>query len=138
MDEIAIKQQIDWDGKKYHGCIDMGTELDDDRLPLAKEALVFMMNLINDSWKLPIGYFQISGIGAQERANLLQQCLDMLHSVGVTIVSLTFDGSATDTSMIKEFGCYLDYVDMQHTFPHPATQELVAVFLDPCHMLKLV
>ena len=66
MDGIAIRQQVEWDGKKCHGYIDMGTELDDDRLPIAKEALVFMVNAVNGSWKLPVGYFLISGLGAQE------------------------------------------------------------------------
>ncbi|KAG7162936.1 putative DNA transposase THAP9-like 2 [Homarus americanus] len=41
MDEMAIRQHVEWDGKKYHGFIDVGTELDDP-LPVAKEALTFM------------------------------------------------------------------------------------------------
>ena len=43
MDEVAIHRKIDFDGVKFHGQIDMGTELDDDALPFAKEALVFMV-----------------------------------------------------------------------------------------------
>lgn len=27
MDEIAIRQHVEWDGKKYHGFIDMGTQM---------------------------------------------------------------------------------------------------------------
>ena len=62
----------------------------------------------------------------------------MLHSASVNVVSVTFDGTATNVSMIKEFGCYLDYNDMQTSFPHPVTQELVCIFFYQCHMLKLV
>ena len=43
MDEVAIHRKIDFDGVKFHGQIDMGTELDDDALHVAKEALVFMV-----------------------------------------------------------------------------------------------
>ena len=58
MDEMSIKKHIESDGKgNYHGFIDMGTELNDDSLPVAKEALVFMVNAVNQSWKLPVGYF---------------------------------------------------------------------------------
>ena len=40
---MAIRQHVEWDGNKYHGFIDMGTEVDDDCLPVAKEALTFMV-----------------------------------------------------------------------------------------------
>ncbi|KAJ8050080.1 hypothetical protein HOLleu_03139 [Holothuria leucospilota] len=43
-DEIALRQQVEFSGKDYCGYIDMGTQLDDDSLPLAKEALVFMVS----------------------------------------------------------------------------------------------
>ena len=53
--EMAIKHQIEWDGKRYYSFVDMGTELDDDSIPVAREALVFMVNSVNGSRKLPIG-----------------------------------------------------------------------------------
>lgn len=33
------------------------THGDDDSLPVAKDALVFLINCINDAWKIPIAYF---------------------------------------------------------------------------------
>ena len=71
MDEMAIRQQLEWDGNKFRGYIDMGTCLDDDSMPLAKEALTFMVVGVNDSFKVPIGYFLIDGLGGTERANLV-------------------------------------------------------------------
>ncbi|GBN36791.1 DNA transposase THAP9 [Araneus ventricosus] len=41
VDEIAIKKHVEWDRTKFSGYIDLGTDLDDDELPIAKEALVF-------------------------------------------------------------------------------------------------
>lgn len=140
MDEIAIRQQVEWDGKRYQGYIDMGTGLDDDGMPLAKEALTFMVVAINDSFKLPVGYFLIAGLGAIERANLVKQCLCKLHDVGIKIVSLTFDGCSANLSMMKFLGCNLDVSssNFKTYFNHPSSNESVFVFLDACHMLKLV
>ncbi|GBO11674.1 hypothetical protein AVEN_72997-1 [Araneus ventricosus] len=58
MDEMAIHQQAEFDGKEVHGLINLGfDESDDDSLPLAKEAFVLLLVCINSHWKLPIGYF---------------------------------------------------------------------------------
>ena len=59
MDEVAIHREIDFDGVEFHGQIDMGTELDDDALLVAKTTLVFMVVDLKSSWKLPVGYFLI-------------------------------------------------------------------------------
>lgn len=138
MDEMALRQQVEWDGKKYHGYIDMGTELDDDSLPIAKECLTFLVVAVNGSWKLPVGYFFTAGLGAIERANLVQQCITKLHAVGVTVTSLTFDGAAANLSMMQKLGCNFDCNNMKSWFSHPVTEQPVCIFLDACHMLKLV
>ncbi|KAH9364816.1 hypothetical protein HPB48_020962 [Haemaphysalis longicornis] len=55
------------------------------------------------------------------------------------IVSLTCDGAPANIAMLQELGCsFSDATHLRTTFPHPATKEPVAAFLDPCHMLKLV
>jgi len=65
MDEVAIRQQIVWDGNKFVGYIDMGTGLDDDSMPVAKDALTFMAVGVNDSFKVRVGYFLIDGLGGE-------------------------------------------------------------------------
>lgn len=138
MDEIAIRQHVEWDGNKYHGYIDMGTKLDDDTLPVAKEALVFMVVALNSSWKMQVGYFLINGLAANERGNLVVQCIKRLHSVGIRVESLTFDGASSNVAMVKQLGCDFDTNNMKSHFSHPITESPVRVFLDPYHMLKLV
>ena len=56
LDEMAIKKNVSWDGTRY---VDIGSNEtdDDDSLPVAKDALVFMVVAINSSWKVPIAYF---------------------------------------------------------------------------------
>ena len=140
MDEMAIKKHIESDGKgNYHGFIDMGTELNDDSLPVAKEALVFMVNAVNQSWKLPVGYFLVDGLNGEQRKNLVLSCLSKLHSAGVKVVSLTHDGAASNLSMLRLLGVkFDDPYNIQSFFPHPITFSPVYIFLDACHMLKLV
>ena len=82
MDEMAIRQKVEYDGRQYRGYIDVGTGLDDDSLPVAKEALTFMIVAFNDNFKLPVGYFLVDGLGAVERANVVNQCISKLFSVG--------------------------------------------------------
>ena len=72
---MAIKKHISWDGKKYNGYVDLGNGIKDDYLPVAGDALVFMVVAIDESWKVPRGYFFIDGLSGAERANLVNVCL---------------------------------------------------------------
>ena len=58
-DEIAIRQQVEWDGQKFQGYIDMGTGLDDDSMPLAKEALTFMVVAAN-AWSVQLRHILLN------------------------------------------------------------------------------
>lgn len=71
----------------------MGTQLDDDCLPVAKEALTCMVMSHKSSSKLPVGYFLIEGLNSTERNSLILQALETLHSLGTNIISLTLDGA---------------------------------------------
>ena len=44
-----------WDGKKYHGYVDLGNGVVDDTLPAAKDALVFMVVSSMNPGKLHVG-----------------------------------------------------------------------------------
>jgi len=57
MDEMAIRQHLEYDGETYHGYgrVNMGSGIDNDSLAVAKECLVFLVVSINENWKLPIG-----------------------------------------------------------------------------------
>lgn len=57
LDEMAIRKQIEWTGKKFVGYVDFGANVDSDSLPEAKEVLVFMLVALNAQWKIPVGYF---------------------------------------------------------------------------------
>jgi hypothetical protein len=99
LDEMAIKKNIWWDGKKYHGYVDLGNGVVDDTLPPAKDALVFMVFSLNESWKVPCGYFFVDGLSVVERANLVKVCIQRLHDVGVKVSALICDGPSGHFSM---------------------------------------
>jgi len=54
IDEMAIRQHLEFSGSKYYGRVDIGNGLDNENLVLAKDCLVVS---INEGWKLPIGIF---------------------------------------------------------------------------------
>lgn len=138
MDEMAIRQHEEWvpsQGKSF-GYVDMGTGSKE--TTVAKEALVFLLNCVNGNWKIPVGYFLIAGITAEQKRGLVLECLKKCYEAGISVVSLTFDGAPINLTMAKKLGCKLLHTDLKTNFNHPSCEENVVVFLDPSHMIKLV
>lgn len=139
VDEISIREQVEWDGKKFHGYIDIGSKLNSDMVPKAKEALVIMLVAINQSWKIPIGYFLLNGLSGVEKSNLIKKALEFVNDTGVKVTSLTFDASTSNVAMATQLGANIqDINNLKTYFLHPVTNEKIFIFYDPCHMLKLI
>lgn len=134
-DEMAIRQQTQLNGKRTVGWVDYGlgqSEVDE----IATQVYAFVLVCNDQNWKIPLGYFFINGLQGTRKANLIKICLEKCNHVGV-VVALTFDGCSANFTAVSILGCELDDVDRMKTcFQHPSSQ--VAVFLDPCHMIKLV
>ncbi|KAL4156135.1 hypothetical protein QTP88_000170 [Uroleucon formosanum] len=126
MDEMSIKQHVHWTGTRHQGYIDFGlggkTE-EMDNLPYAKDAFVIMVVDINTSWKVPIAYYLKNGISAEEKANIILNCLQELDTTGVIIKTLTFDGAANNLSMASELEANLQYSELKPYFLHPNTND---------------
>lgn len=137
IDEMAIRKHVDWDGNKFHGYVDLGlNDVQNDNSDHA--ALVLLLVSQTERWKLPVGFFLIRSMTGEQWASIIQQCLYICQENGVDVVSLTMDGYAANIAMVKKLGCSLEPHKMKNTFKHPRTDYEVAVFLDACHMLKLV
>ncbi|KAL4156048.1 hypothetical protein QTP88_000083 [Uroleucon formosanum] len=125
MDEMSIKQHVHWTGTRHQGYIDFGlggkTE-EMDNLPYA-DAFVIMVVDINTSWKVPTAYYLINGISAEEKANIILNCLQELDTTGVIIKTLTFDGAANNLSMASELEANLQYSELKPYFLHPNTND---------------
>lgn len=139
IDEMAIRKKIEFIAGKFYGSISFGEKPEVDTLPEAKEALVFLVTCINGHWKIPVGYFLIDGLSSRERANLVINCLEFLNEVNLRITSVTFDGAASNLNMASHLGAdFSNPQSLKTHFEHPVTKEKVLIFLDPCHMLKLL
>lgn len=139
-DEIAIRKGVHFDGSNCIGFVNFGdTDINhNDNDQIAKDALVFMLTCINGSWKIPLGYFLINGISAEQKASLVKICVETLNQdCGVDILTLTFDGCAANISMAKILGCKLDSTDFIDPSFTVGNNKIV-IFPDPSHMLKLV
>lgn len=138
IDEMSIRQHEEWVSQKdkCYGYVDMGTGSKE--VTLAKDALVFLLNCVNGNWKIPVGFFLIAGITAEQKKGLVLQCLEKCHEIGIHVVSLTCDGPPVNLTMAKLLGCRLEHENLKTSFKHPSTNDDVVFFLDPCHMVKLV
>lgn len=124
MDEIAIRKQLEWSHpeKKFIGYVDCGTVIPQpDNMPLAKEALVYLITGINERWKIPVAYFYIAGLTSQERAEITLQIINFIVPSGVNIIALTFDGLPANIKLCTELNADVYYI-----------------FFDAAHMLKLI
>lgn len=123
LDEMAIRKRIEWDGKKFYGYVDIGTNFQSDSLAEAKQALVFMVVCINAPWKVPVGYFLLDGLHAKEKAALVNNCLTCVHKSGIEVTSLTFDGAPANISMATRLGADFSNVHTLKTyFSHTVTK----------------
>ncbi|KAF0742064.1 Uncharacterized protein FWK35_00023842, partial [Aphis craccivora] len=124
IDEISIRNQIEYNGKKMYGFVDLGTgiNIDTDELPHATYALVFLA----------------VGLNGSERGNLLQKSLELMHETGAKVHSITFDGAHTNTAMCKHLGANFSTSESRFFIEHPVSKEPVFIFYDACHILKLI
>lgn len=141
-DEVAIRKQSQFDAAKqrFLGHITAGKPVEFENCsPLAKEALVFMFSAIkqDEEFKIPIAYFFITGLCAEEKAALITECMHKLHEAGVVLTSLTFDGVITNIRTVKLLGA--DFENNKSFFLNPYDEDnKVYVVLDAPHMLKLM
>lgn len=148
MDEMAVRQHVQWnphtkrlDGLVQHHGFNHKINSNPDDACVAREALVFMVTGIQESWKIPVAYFLINGINATTKTDLVCTVLTTLYDTGVHVIAFTFDGTITNFTTVNRLGCELR-IETGHAlktnFPHPCANYEVSVILDAVHMLKLV
>lgn len=78
-------------------------------------------------------------MSATVKVNLVQQFLRKLEEVGLNIVALVCDGTATNRSMFHMLGVSFSGLNKQCWFTHPADEsKKVYGFLGAAHMMKLM
>lgn len=138
-DAMSIRKQVLWDKKldKFVGYTDYGGIITDDTECLATEVLMFQIVSYRNKFKCVIGYFLTNKCSGAVQAQLLKAALIKLYEVGITVRSLTCDGTVTNFSTLKILGCDFSIEGLVTNFKHPACDISVHVIFDACHMLKL-
>lgn len=129
-DEMALRQQKLWDGKRYIGVVDMGDEITESTT-LASQSFVFMLVGINQRFKIALGYFLTNTLTGEQKSNLVKLCFIKCYEAGVKVFSLTFDGHATNFTTL-ELGCDItNPANIKSIFHHPSDTSEVACFFRP-------
>jgi hypothetical protein len=102
---------------------------------LASEVLVFMAVGLSGRWKLPCAFFFTDHMNADQQTNFVLDCMKRLHHSGITVRTVTCDGTEVNMKMFKNFGITVENPSFRH--PCDSSINIFAVF-DVCHMIKLL
>lgn len=138
-DEVAIRKHLQWSHsqKKFLGHITYGFRPDAVEMAIANNALVFMLNGVNSKMTLPMAYYFIGALTAEEKSKLLQEVISAISACGVRVISVTFDGLFTNLTTCKLLGASFDLKNFKPYFMLANDERKIYIFLDPSHMLKL-
>lgn len=129
---MKIMSDID----QSYGYVDFGGNIDSDCREECTDALVFLVVPLHGKWKVPIGYFLINKVSAEQKKFLLTQAIELCNEAKIINKAVTFDGCPTNLSMAKKLGCNFDSQNLNTVVQ--VNNNKIALFPDPVHMLKLV
>ena len=90
-------------------------------------------------WKHPVGYFLLNKISASVQAQLIKDCIGLLHHEDSFVTALVFDGTFGNQGTATQLGCIMGLSNIQNWFPHPQIPDAkVHVVFDVCHTIKLM
>lgn len=106
---------------------------------VAKFALVFMINGINDFIQLPIAYYFVNSTVGSDKKYLIKQIIQQITDCDVEVCNITFDGFSSNTKMCSLPGADVANEDASKIKPYfTLNDSKVYVIYDPSHMIKLV
>lgn len=117
------------------GFIDIGDQLEND--VKASDAFVFIVAGINETWKLPVGYFLIHSVTAEQTQNLISLCIENLLSTGIKIVGISID-TLTNMSTCRLLGCDLDVKKSEFCFKTMQPNGKICIVPNLCHNLNRI
>lgn len=139
-DEMAIRQHVQWNDstKKFMGFVDIGEKDKNGAYPIAKNALVFMVNGLNQSFSLPVAYYFVTHLNAQQKKDLVLEIVTKITQAECKTLNITFDGLASNLSMCELLGASFQVKNFKNYFLNPIDGSKIFITLDACHMLKLL
>ena len=87
VDGMALPKGIVWNPKtkRYVGTINYGTAVPEVENDLATEALVFLIIGLKSHFKHPVTYFLQNKCSAVVHAQLIRDCISLLHDEGLCV-----------------------------------------------------
>lgn len=139
-DEMNIRRHVQWNEakNKFIGFISYGSKDNNGELPVAQQALVFLITGINFEMSIPIAHFFITTLTATQKAFLIKEIIKEITKTGVKVVNITFDGLPSNFSACKMLGASFFLNDFRPYFLNPVDNSKIHIILDACHMLKLI
>lgn len=139
---MNIRRNIQWSDrqKKFLGGISYGSIPDNaEYMPIANNAIVFMINGINFEFNLPVQFEFINCLKFPEKAAMILSVLKEVTNVGIKIIAMAFDGLANNFRTCFELGARFNVNgEFKPYIINPYSNEKVFIILDPPHMLKLI
>lgn len=137
-DEMAIRRQEEFEDHTQEkiGLVNFGTSnINSNTSKYAKEALVFLVTGVNESFKIPVSYFLTNGLLASEKATLIQEVILFVSKTGVKVVGLVFDGLVANLATMRLLGA--NFRKNRYYIINPHSDDKIFIYLDACHMIKL-
>lgn len=138
-DEMAIRKNLQWNDsqKKFLGHTTYGVRMDREDLPLATQAIVYMVHGINFKFSFPIAFHFIQSLNGEEKVALLSEIIGKITECGARVLSVTFDGLISNVTMCNVLGASFDLDDFRPYFSVPGDKRKIYIIFDPSHMIKL-
>lgn len=138
-DEIFIRHHVQYNDsqKKFMGFVTYGHD-ENEPLPVATQAIVFLVNGINVPISIPVAHQFIAKLNAKNKSHLLRDVITEISKTGAKIINVAFDGLVMNFTTMEELGANFKLDDFRPYFQNPVDKSVIRIILDPPHMLKLI
>ena len=90
-------------------------------------------------WKHPIAYVLQNKCSVDIQACLITDCIGLLHSWGINVLEVVFDGTFTNQQTALQLDCKMKVFNIQTWFPHPqCSSSKIYIIFYACHIIKLM
>lgn len=142
-DEIHIMKHVQWSNSThkligYANTDNITTDSSEQKLDVANQALVFIVNGVNESFQLPIAYYFIKSMNGDEKKRLVEEIIGHLIDSGIVVSNVTFDGAQANKTMCKLLGADLKIDSPTFKTYFEVKGQRVYIFFDSCHLIKLI
>lgn len=136
-DEMAIRKLIQFSEKGMMGYEDfLGT--DPAEAKPASNCIVYMASAVNDNFHLPVAFFFITSLNAEQKTVGLKKVARAIFDCGAILMSVSFDGIVSNPSMCRKLQANLDIFSKDFAPYFEIDGHRIHIFFDVSHVEKLV